>query len=205
MRLRRQFHFEASHILPDSKGPCQGLHGHSFLVDIGVLGDPKLASGSTFDDSNYLKHLVTPIIQRLNGQHLNYLMQVPTVENVCLYIAHELCEYKLSYCRVEVPSLFSAEWNLGLNDAELLLWHGDSEFSEFVGWHDTFEEIPAFATMQARAKWVVDHQRTLRKLYRKMTEVGSELAAFDRYKASLDKEEAEKLLAYIQQVESEVK
>ena len=201
MQLSRVFHFEASHIIP-GKGICSQLHGHSFELELCLIGDPQTNTGSTFDDPNYLKHLVTPMLQRLNGRHLNYVIKVPTIENICLYIAHEinsLCDGRLSTCCVSVPSMFSAMWNVIDADSELF----DADKYPSTGYHDTFHEIPAFASMEARAKWVAHQNYQLQVLYAKMTEVGSRIAAFERYKASLDADEAEKLFEALKHIDEE--
>jgi 6-pyruvoyltetrahydropterin/6-carboxytetrahydropterin synthase len=38
VQIRKQFRFEAAHVLPHHSGKCSKLHGHSYRVDVAVEG-----------------------------------------------------------------------------------------------------------------------------------------------------------------------
>ncbi len=45
LRLTKQFDFEAAHALEGYAGKCRDLHGHSYHLDVTVLGDVAYDSG----------------------------------------------------------------------------------------------------------------------------------------------------------------
>ncbi|MEJ8756969.1 6-carboxytetrahydropterin synthase [Pontibacter sp. H259] len=40
IRLTRQFTFEAAHALANYNGPCKNIHGHSYKLQVTILGQP---------------------------------------------------------------------------------------------------------------------------------------------------------------------
>ncbi len=34
MRLCREFYFDSAHLLPDYKGECERLHGHTYKLEV---------------------------------------------------------------------------------------------------------------------------------------------------------------------------
>jgi len=48
IRLTKQFDFEAAHALEGYEGKCRDLHGHSYHLDVTVLGDVDYDSGDGF-------------------------------------------------------------------------------------------------------------------------------------------------------------
>lgn len=58
IRLRRDFSFEAAHLLPWHKGDCRHLHGHSYRLEVEIGGRVSTQAGQA--DSNMvvdLQHL----------------------------------------------------------------------------------------------------------------------------------------------------
>lgn len=49
IRITKQFSFEAGHALYGYDGKCKNLHGHSYHLDVTIIGQPK-------DDQNHVKH-----------------------------------------------------------------------------------------------------------------------------------------------------
>ena len=89
MELRKTFQFEAAHLLPrlPETHKCRRLHGHSFQVEIVVVGplDPKL--GWVMDYAE-ITELFKPIWEQLDHHYLNEIpgLENPTSENIALWI-----------------------------------------------------------------------------------------------------------------------
>jgi len=86
MELTKIFEFSAAHRLPDYKGQCNNLHGHTWKVEITIEGKPSPKNGMIFDFS-ILKAIVQEyVILRLDHTYLNYLIKNPTAENIAVWI-----------------------------------------------------------------------------------------------------------------------
>ncbi len=108
VRLYRKFSFETAHFLPHYQGDCQRIHGHSYHLEVGVLGTPLSSPNHPNDgmviDSCELKKIVKEqvldvydhrlivnatqqtFIQSLNelGMKLVVTNFQPTIENLVL-------------------------------------------------------------------------------------------------------------------------
>jgi 6-pyruvoyltetrahydropterin/6-carboxytetrahydropterin synthase len=89
MELRKTFQFEAAHLLPllPKSHKCRRLHGHSFSVEIAVVGecDPKLGWVMDYADMSVA---FKPLWQRLDHYYLNEIsgLENPTSENLAAWI-----------------------------------------------------------------------------------------------------------------------
>lgn len=106
MEIRKQFAFEAAHVLPHHTGKCSRLHGHSYRLDVtieGGLQDAGPASGMILDFDE-LGRLVKALVEdELDHRSLNDFIPNPTSENIVVWIWRRLAP--------ELPQL-----------AELTLW-----------------------------------------------------------------------------------
>jgi 6-pyruvoyltetrahydropterin/6-carboxytetrahydropterin synthase len=104
--IRKQFAFEAAHVLPHHDGKCSRLHGHSYRLDVAVEG-PLQSEGPAIGmivDFDVLSRTVrAAIIDALDHQYLNDLIENPTSENIVVWIWRRLA--------AQIPEL-----------AELTLW-----------------------------------------------------------------------------------
>ena len=93
MQIRKQFRFEAAHVLPHHPGKCSRLHGHSYRLDVAVDGSLQTtgpARGMILD-FDAISAIVKPaVIERLDHSSLNDLLPNPTAEHIALWIWHEL-------------------------------------------------------------------------------------------------------------------
>lgn len=103
--IKKKFTFEAAHRLPNHDGPCQRLHGHSWVMWVSVGSEfhmetslkrhgPKAGMLMDFGD---LKSIVNPIVDGfLDHYHLNETtgLENPTSENLCLWINQKLTDQK---------------------------------------------------------------------------------------------------------------
>lgn len=95
LSITKTFRFSASHSLPNHNGLCQRLHGHSYLLEVTVSGNPKKDSKSPefgmIMDFGKLKKVVTEhVINKFDHNHLNNPFANPTAENMTIWIAETL-------------------------------------------------------------------------------------------------------------------
>jgi 6-pyruvoyltetrahydropterin/6-carboxytetrahydropterin synthase len=106
VQIRKQFAFEAAHVLPHHDGKCSRLHGHSYRLDVTVEG-PLAATGPATGmviDFDALSRIVrASVIDALDHRYLNDTIDNPTSENIIVWIWRRL--------DADVPGL-----------AELTLW-----------------------------------------------------------------------------------
>jgi len=93
VQIRKQFSFEAAHVLPHHTGKCARLHGHSYRLDVAVAG-PLATSGPATGmvvDFDALSQIVRAgVIDALDHRHLNDIIDNPTCENIVLWIWQRL-------------------------------------------------------------------------------------------------------------------
>lgn len=115
MLIEKTFRFEASHQIYNHPGKCARLHGHSWVLKVAVEGQINKTTGMVLDYSS-IKSVVQPIVDRLDHQHLgygevqaldesndntigkvtlfssvkNFSLNLPTSENLCVWIADQL-------------------------------------------------------------------------------------------------------------------
>ena len=106
MQIRKQFAFEAAHVLPHHDGKCSRLHGHSYRLDVTVRGPLQSegpATGMVVDFDALSRIVRSTVIDALDHRYLNDAIENPTCENVLVWIWRRL--------DAQVPEL-----------AELTLW-----------------------------------------------------------------------------------
>ncbi len=140
IRLTRQFTFETAHALLNYNGPCKNVHGHSYRLQVTILGQPN----TTITDPTYgmvldfgdLKRLVQEIIvapfdhalilrQDTDAELLNVLQKLnhklvltayqPTCENMLIDFKNKLIgklpeSIKLHSLRLWETENSFAEW-----------------------------------------------------------------------------------------------
>jgi len=138
IRLTKQFDFEAAHALEGYEGKCRDIHGHSYHLDVTVIGNVNIESGeldgSMVMDFKFLKSIVKnniidifdhQLILSKKSRFIHLIKEnertmivdyVPTCENILIDIVKRL-QYKLPkgielfhvFLR-ETPRSY-AEWN----------------------------------------------------------------------------------------------
>ncbi len=84
MEVTKIFKFDSAHYLPNHKGKCKRLHGHTYELHITIKG---LINNEGFViDFGILKELITPLIDLLDHNYLNDIIDNPTCENLLLMI-----------------------------------------------------------------------------------------------------------------------
>jgi 6-pyruvoyltetrahydropterin/6-carboxytetrahydropterin synthase len=89
VRIRKQFKFEAAHVLPHHAGKCSRLHGHSYRLDVTLEGDLQTtgpAQGMVVDFDTLSGVVKAGVIEELDHRSLNDIIENPTSENIIGWI-----------------------------------------------------------------------------------------------------------------------
>ena len=97
--ISKKFRFESAHYLPKMPDghKCKRLHGHSFRIEVHVLGETDPQTGILIDYGD-IKQIVSPLVKRLDHRCLNdvgeeegiELLENPTSENIAQWFFDEL-------------------------------------------------------------------------------------------------------------------
>ncbi|WP_347839619.1 6-carboxytetrahydropterin synthase [uncultured Draconibacterium sp.] len=115
IRVTKKFHFEMAHALYQYDGLCRNIHGHTYNMEVTLLGEIKHEEGHPKDgmvlDFGKLKKLVKDKIvsvfdhslvvsKTYANKHKSHLSEItdrvivfdfqPTSENMCVHFAHIL-------------------------------------------------------------------------------------------------------------------
>jgi 6-pyruvoyltetrahydropterin/6-carboxytetrahydropterin synthase len=91
--IRKQFPFEAAHVLPHHDGKCSRLHGHSYRLDVAVEGSLQSvgpATGMVVDFDELSRSVRDSVIEALDHRYLNDTIENPTSENIIVWIWRRL-------------------------------------------------------------------------------------------------------------------
>lgn len=90
-RLRVESTFDAAHKLVGYKGKCARLHGHTWKVEVFVVGE-RLNDKGILLDFSILKEKISKMIERFDHKFLNDFKEIgnPTCENISKYIFENL-------------------------------------------------------------------------------------------------------------------
>ena len=96
--LRKQFRFEASHVLPKHGGKCRRLHGHSWVGWVVLEGNRLQTSGPETGmvvDFDHVEEVLRPIVEaHLDHWHLNEStgLEDPTSEALARWVYERVAE-----------------------------------------------------------------------------------------------------------------
>jgi len=90
-RLRVETQFDAAHKMIGYEGKCSRLHGHTWKVEVFVVGEKLNEIGVLFD-FNVIKEKLKEITEKLDHSFLNDFKEIgnPTCENIAKYIFENL-------------------------------------------------------------------------------------------------------------------
>ena len=103
MLIRKQFAFEAAHVLPYHQGKCSRLHGHSYRLDVSVEGPLQPegpATGMVVDFDELARIVRASVIDALDHRHLNDTLENPTSENIVVWIWRRLAPQLPGLCEL---------------------------------------------------------------------------------------------------------
>lgn len=126
----KEFTFDAAHYLPDYEGPCKNLHGHTFLLQVGVSGNVNSLTGMIIDFAELSQFIKTTIIQLVDHTLLNDIQLddfpiIPTAENIVLWIVDKVNDF----CNETNRNLKSN--NQELTISLVRLWETPTNFCEW--------------------------------------------------------------------------
>jgi len=82
MEITKIFTFDSAHYLPNHKGKCKNLHGHTYTLYVTIKGE--IDKNGFVVDFGDLKESIKPIIDLLDHNYLNDILETPTCENLLL-------------------------------------------------------------------------------------------------------------------------
>jgi len=82
MIVAKRCSFDAAHFLPDHPGKCKNMHGHHWVVELGVEGKVDSETGMVIDFSVLDAFLKEMVVKRFDHTLVNDLLENPTAENI---------------------------------------------------------------------------------------------------------------------------
>ena len=77
LMIIKKFEFGAAHRLPKYDGPCNRLHGHNWVMEVGITGPVDKDSGMIMD-FKLLKEVVNEaVVNHMDHRYLNDMADVP--------------------------------------------------------------------------------------------------------------------------------
>lgn len=109
--------FDSAHNLRRYEGPCEGLHGHTYRVQVSYRGR-ELDESGILVDFKQLKSALNEVISYLDHRYLNELPEFretnPTAENIARIIFEKMREHLASGITRstvwETPTSFASYW-----------------------------------------------------------------------------------------------
>lgn len=87
--LRVEMYFDAAHYLPNYKGKCANIHGHTYRVIVEISG---ITKNGMLVDFTILKKEIKSVIDQLDHTLLNAVIKYPSAENIAWYIKSQLVQ-----------------------------------------------------------------------------------------------------------------
>lgn len=104
--ITKIFNFESAHSLPNHDGKCNGVHGHSYKLEVSIAGaiittGPKEGMVMDFAD---LKNIVnTEVLEKLDHKNLNDVLPfTTTAENTANWIFETLEQAGLQVSKIKL-------------------------------------------------------------------------------------------------------
>ncbi len=111
--LTKRFTFDSAHKLPNYKGKCKNLHGHTYFLEVTIRGTINDKTGMIMDFSDIEKTVNESVIKKLDHCYINDIIKIPTAENIVQWIWKVLLpkfkEYEVELYKLklwETPSSF---------------------------------------------------------------------------------------------------
>jgi len=91
MQFTRKFKFDASHTLPREFGEKENqMHGHTYKFEITI--DGQVVNGKAVDLNKFKKIVQEEVTDKLDHNHLNDRLEIPSAENISVWIWNQLKE-----------------------------------------------------------------------------------------------------------------
>ncbi len=113
--------FAAAHQLRGYGGKCENLHGHNWIVEVGVCG-AELDDVGLLLDFKILKDYVDEVLEEFDHEYLNdhewFKTRNPSSENLTRYLYEQICS------RLDTP---------GLSVSFVRVWESDDSVATYRG------------------------------------------------------------------------
>lgn len=86
MTVVKRISFDAAHYLPGYEGKCAQMHGHHWVVELGVKGPINEETGIVVDFVHLSDFLKEYVVDKFDHTLLNDIIPNPTAENLARYI-----------------------------------------------------------------------------------------------------------------------
>ena len=97
IRLSLERVIEAAHHIPNHKGKCINLHGHSYRVGVTIVGLHDSQKGIFIDFGDIKQH-----IDRFDHANINNTLKFPSAENMSRFIALKILRMNKDIIEVTV-------------------------------------------------------------------------------------------------------
>lgn len=140
MKIAKQFDFHASHYLPNHDGVCRRLHGHTYMLEVMIMGPRKGPTGDSDEgmllDFYYVKDIYDRCIEpkvehRFLNETLKGEIEIPlTTAGHALTTCEVMAEWALGVFMRELREL-----NIGrLTEVTTRLWETRTSYAEAGPW-----------------------------------------------------------------------
>ena len=90
--VSKRIRIDAAHFLPNYKGPCKNVHGHSWIIEVGVKGRVEEKTGMVVDFKD-LGNFLELVKEDFDHALINDKIGNPTAENIIKYIKEKASEW----------------------------------------------------------------------------------------------------------------
>lgn len=114
LTVTKIFTFCAAHKLPDHAGQCKNLHGHTYTLEVELIGH--LERNGMICDFGEMSDRVKEIVDKVDHTYLNETISQPTAEQITIWFRDQLSQIypsKLSRIRLYESPTSYAEWKKG--------------------------------------------------------------------------------------------
>ena len=116
--VSKRVSFDAAHFLPGYKGKCANMHGHHWVVELGVSGEVDPDTGMVLDFGELNKFLEEKVVERFDHKLVNDVIENPTAEMIADRISASFALWRDENCSVVVLK-FVRVWETEDSYAEL--------------------------------------------------------------------------------------
>lgn len=126
VRVTKRFTFEACHRLVNYKGACERMHGHSYKMEVSVVGIPNEQNLTM--DFKHLKYVVnTHVINKVDHQDLNTVLLM----EYCL-TTNTTCEAMIVLFWDILEKAFKQEGFYNVKLDRIRLWETEDSYAELT-------------------------------------------------------------------------
>ena len=120
--LTKRFTFDSAHKLPNYKGKCKNLHGHTFFLEVTIRGTVDKRTGMIMDFGDMKKIVNRLVLEKLDHCYINDIIKIPTAENIIHWIWKVLSpkfkKYKVDLYKLKLWETPSSSVSYEIQDYE---------------------------------------------------------------------------------------